>query len=97
MDYAVAQQKAKKAKVKEVEDLMRQLVDATNTMGMEEEVAQGIFNALSQSHRTLQNSFMRSFQKAMGPYSGIRADARNEGAVALAGKISELEANIPFI
>lgn len=89
--------KRNKAKVAEVKELMTKLVDATNAMGMEEQVAQGMFEGLVESHRTLQNSFMRSFVMSMKEYSQVRTDARNQGAVELAKVIAETESNIPFI
>lgn len=89
--------KQKKAKVKAVNELMTQLVDETNTMGMDEAVAEGIATALQGAHRTLQNSFMRTFTLAMRDYANTRTDARNAGAVDAAKRISELQLDLPFI
>lgn len=84
-------------KIKEVKELMTQLIDATNTMGMDEEVAQGIFEGLVESHRTLQQSFMRSFTLAMKDYANTRTDLRNQASVDLAKKITELDVILPTV
>lgn len=85
-------------KVKEVADAMRVIVDATNTMGSEQLVTEGIVEGLTSCHRTLQQSFMRCFVDAMKEYGDTRFfDARNEASVEFAKKIGEMEEYFPFI
>jgi hypothetical protein len=83
---------------KRVEAAMKELIDVTNVMGYDDEIAEGIFLGLIKSHRTLQQSFFRCFVMAMDPYSKIVPDLRNEQAVKFAKKISEDGENyFPFV
>jgi len=97
MRYMDTQDQRNAAKVAEVRELMTKLVDATNAMGFDDQVKQGIFEGLAYSHRTLQSSFMRSFAGSMKDYSLIRTDLRNAGAVELAKVIAESDVYIPFV
>lgn len=88
----------KQKKINEVSELMQKLVDATNLMGFDAEVAEGIFLGLIKSHRTLQQDFMRSFFMAMKSYSEVDYDLRNEQAVKFAKKIAEdQETYFPYV
>ena len=85
-------------KVKEVREAMEVLVNATNTMGSDKLVSQGIVEGLENCHRTLQQSFMRCFVAAMKEYGDTRFfDARNEASVDFAKKIGEMDEYFPFI
>ncbi len=86
-----------KATVDRARAAMKELIDCTNIMGNDAQVVEGMTEALQQSHRTLQQSFMGCFVSTMGNYSKIRSDARNEGAVDFAKKITEMEIHFPFI
>lgn len=76
---------------------MRDLLDCTNVMGSEKDVARAISDTLSKEHRTLQNSFFRSFVMAMDTYKDARSDARNESSIKFANEISEGEHYFPFV
>ena len=96
LKFHIQQQK----KLKEVRDAMEVLVGATNTMGSDKLVTQGIVEGLENCHRTLQQSFMRCFVAAMKEYGDTRFfDPRNEASVEFAKKVSKLaeEHYFPFI
>ena len=85
-------------RVKEVREAMEVIVNATNTMGTEDEVVRGMVEGIENCHRTLQQSFMRCFAEAMKEYGDTRFfDARNEASVKFAKKIGEMEEYFPFI
>ena len=87
-----------KQKVKEVTEAMKTIVDATNTMGSDKLVTEGIVEGLTSCHRTLQQSFMRCFVAAMKEYGDTPfRDARNDASVDFARKIAEMEEHFPFI
>jgi hypothetical protein len=89
---------AEQNRQKEVVELTRKLIDATNVMGGDKLVAAGIADGIMGSHRTLQQSFMRCFVMAMKEYGETEfKDPRNQDAVALAKKIGEIEAHLSFI
>lgn len=95
VEYHIRQQQT----IKEVREAMKVIVNATNPMGSEPLVAQGIVEGLESNHRTLQQSFMRSFVEAMKTYGDTNFfDPRNEASVEFAKKISELaeEHYLPF-
>lgn len=79
------------------EQAMRDLLDCTNVMGSDKDIAEAIADVLSREHRTLQQGFMRSFVQAMGIYKDSGSDGRNEGSIKLAKEISETETYLPFI
>ncbi len=79
------------------EEAMQELIRCVNVMGAEEDVAEMIANVLSGSHRTLQQSFMRSLNIAMQDYANTGTDLRNEAAVDYAKKIVALEHYFPFV
>ena len=85
-------------KVTEVREAMETIVNATNTMGSDKLVSQGIVEGIENCHRTLQQSFMRCFVAAMKEYGDTRFfDPRNEASVDFAKKIGEMEEHFPFI
>lgn len=87
-----------KEKIATAKQAMMDLIDATNTMGADQDVATGMLEALQSSHRTLQQSFFRSFQLMAVEYGDTKfTDARNDAAVAFADKIGELDHHMPFI
>ena len=83
--------------VEKAEKAMRDLLDCTNVMGSDKDVAEAISNVLSKEHRTLQQSFMRVFVQSMNQYKDTRFDQRNEQAVKLAKEITEIDTLLPFI
>lgn len=94
IEYHIRQQQ----KVKEVREAMATIVEATNTMGSDKLVTQGIVEGLENCHRTLQQSFMRCFVDAMKEYGDTRfRDPRNDASVEFAKKIGEMEEHFPFI
>lgn len=84
--------------IKRVREAITVVIDETNSLGSAQCISQGIFEALTGSHRTLQQSFMRELVEALEQYSKTNFfDARNEASVKLAGKIVELDHHLPFI
>ena len=82
----------------EAQALTDKLVDLTNSMGNKsEDIGAGIAEGLMRSHRTLQQSFISSLQKALVLYAESNTDLRNEGAVAWAKQVAQLDINTPFI
>ena len=91
-----------KKRKEEARKAMQTLIDATNIMGGEKEVAAGILEGLLGSHRTLQQSFFRSFVMAMEHYADTPFhDARNDASVEFAQLLRELvehnNLHFPFI
>jgi hypothetical protein len=87
-----------KNRQKAVAAAMATIIDATNVMGSEKDVAAGILEGLLSSHKTLQQSFMRAFIEAMKEYADTPfRDARNEASVEFARKVKELDVHFPFI
>ncbi len=80
-----------------VQKAMTALVDSTNCMAGESEMVDGMLNALTGSHRTLQQTFFRVFAKMAEQYAEANSDLRNEASVAFAKKIKELEHHFPFV
>ena len=90
----IAEQKRKA----DVRAAMQTLIDTTNVMGGDDIVAAGILEGIEASHRTLQQSFMRSFVLAMKEYGETPfKDGRNEAAVSTAKKIGEMETYLPYV
>lgn len=82
----------------EAKDAMVKLIDTTNVMGGEKDVAAGLLEALLSSHRTLQQSFFRAFADAMEHYAETPfVDLRNEASVEFAKKVKELDHYFPFV
>ena len=91
---------ADKKTLTSVYESVQNIINTGNTMGNEDLIAQGIFEGLINSHKTLQQCFMKSFIMAMKQYHDADYyDARNEASVKLAGKIVELAEDhpLPFI
>ena len=85
-------------RVKEVAEAMEVIVNATNTMGTEADVVEGIVDGIENCHRTLQQSFFRCFHKAMKEYGNTRfRDARNDASVDFAKEVGEMDVHFPFI
>jgi len=98
MNTELQQHITKQKRIAAAKDAMKELIDCTNKMGIDDDdVIQGMTDALQCSHRTLQQSFMRCFVGTMKNYSTFRTDARNEGAVNFAKKITEMEYHFSFI
>ncbi len=90
-DYDLQLHLQSRKRVEETREAMAVLVNTMNIMGGDKDFAQGIFEGLSQQHRTLQQDFMRAFAHAMVQYAEINTDLRNQDSVAFAKKITELE------
>lgn len=78
-------------------EAMEEMLRVVNYSGSEEDMTQAIVEVLQGSHRTLQQSFMRVFAKALAEYAETRTDLRNESAVDFAKRVSQLEHHFPFI
>jgi len=89
---------AKQKRIKEAREAMIALIDATNVMGGDADVIQGMTEALQYSHRTLQQSFISCFVGTMVNYAEFRTDARNANAVQFAKEVSKMDnIHFPFI
>lgn len=83
---------------KAAEEAMKALIDVTNVMGGDKDVAAGILDGLLKSHKTLQQSFFRSLFMAMGEYAETPfVDGRNQASVDFAKQVKELDAFFPFV
>ncbi len=86
------------ARVEKAESAFKALIDSTNVMSGEQQVVEGMVNALTGSHRTLQQSFMRCFVETMREYKDTGSDERNQASVAFAKKVCEDDQYIfPFV
>jgi hypothetical protein len=80
------------------EQLMRELVSLTNSMGSESDVIQGMLRGLTSEHRTLQQLFMGCMAETIRQYGGQSFyDMRNEDAVKWAEEVGCIETNFRFI
>ena len=85
------------SKVTKMKDAMDQVIREVNVMGGEEDMAQGMVEALQGSHRTLQQTFFRVFSQAMKEYQNTETDLRNAAAVDYAKAISATDYHFPYI
>lgn len=60
-------------------------------------VGREIAVALSEQHRTLQASLVRSVADTMSLYQHSNHDLRNKGAIEWAAQVAKIETHIPFI
>lgn len=101
MKVDLAQHRHRKEKVEQVKALMDQLIDHTNAMGMDEQVAQGMLEALVSNHPTLVQGFMRAFKttcdKASQHPRFINADLRSQATAKFIKEIAEKDVHFPFI
>ena len=97
MSPELQQHIAKKKRVKAAKDAMVALIDATNIMGCDDDIIEGMLEGMVGSHRTLQQSSIRCFVGMLKGYSECRTDARNENAVEFAKKVSKMETHFSFI
>ena len=90
---------AKKKVREEVKASMISIIDATNTMGMESEVAEGMLEALVSSHPTLSQCFLKSLKEMSDKYvaEGYNPDMRMEAGKELLTHISEFKGHIPYV
>jgi len=79
------------------EQAMKTLMECSNSMGSNDDIAQAISNVLLKEHRTIQQSFFRSFKQSMDAYSKGGSDGRNEGAIQLAKEIHNSDVFLPFV
>lgn len=98
-DYKVQQAIIAKKKKQKVQELFKALIDEVNTMGSEDAVSDGLVDGLLCSHRTLQQSFIRSFMNACQKIDKMEniTDARNEQAIKVLKEISKLDETLPFV
>lgn len=89
--------KANEAGSKAAEDLMK----ALNTMSYEKETIKGFVDTITRSHRTLQQSTMRSIFALMMQWADSHCDARNEATVKFCKNVKKMTADknihFPFI
>jgi len=84
-------------RINRCKDAMKELIDSTNCMNGHDDMVEGMLLGLMHSHRTLQQSFVRVFIDVMSEYSEVGTDLRNEGAVAFAKKVKEMEIYLPNV
>ena len=87
-----------------VYDIVNKLMDELNKMGSEEDIGRCFVHAVLQTHRTLQQNFVRhiiipSLLDFARRYDMDQYDARNEASCKLAKKLEPLlkDAGLPFI
>jgi len=81
-DYEIAEQRRKRELRDKVEKATRDLIDALNVMGRDEEVNEAFFETVTSSHRTLQASLVRTIGSFLEKYGNLEYfDGRNEAAV----------------
>lgn len=101
MKHNLAQHRIRKEKTEQVKVLMDQLIDHTNAMGMESEVAEGMLLALVGNHPTLVQSFMRAFKvtcdKASEHPRFINADMRSQATANFIKEIAKKDVCFPLI
>jgi len=90
-DYADARDKliALKDKIKE----LTQFVNG----GSHEFLAEAFYEAMRETHRTIQQNFFRSMVSFIGKMKDMGVDARNEACVAWCQEVSKIESNFPRI
>jgi hypothetical protein len=81
----------------EIKAKMRDLVDSTNKLNRESDVAYAILQGLYSSHPTLQQSFIRGLHAALKEYGEMVGDDRNAASRAWAAEATEEEKIFPFI
>lgn len=91
---ALKRHRQQQDKVKRVKELMEALIDETNTMASEKEVIEGMYQAMTSSHRFLQNEFMRALLKMLEQYAKSGADPRNAWAVKFAEEVAKLDVTV---
>jgi hypothetical protein len=74
-----------------------ELIRSLNILGGEEEMAEGMYEALANSHRTLQQTFFRVLTMAMKDYAEVGTDLRNAAAINYAKKMNEIDFHFPLI
>lgn len=102
MDYKVKQHIEQQKVISKVEAAMSEAISATNVMGMDDQVAEGILLAMVKAHPTLAQSFVRSFVDAAGILSvddRFGRDARSQASKEVCGLIYKAteDTPIPFV
>jgi len=98
-DYKLQQAFAARKKQEKVEELFKALISEVNTMGSEDAVADGLVEGLLRSHRTLQQSFVRSFITACQKIDKMDniTDMRNEQSIKILKQIAKIDETLPFV
>jgi len=77
---------------------MMELINSTNIMADDQEMIDGVVEALLESHRTLQQSTMRILKSAFVEYAKkARTDLRNESGVEFARLSGEIDIHLPLV
>jgi hypothetical protein len=79
------------------QEAMEVVVNATNSMGCEKELAERMLIAITGQHRTLQQSFFRVFVDMAEKYATTYSDLRNDASVDFAKKVAKLDHHFPFV
>ncbi len=96
-DYNVQLEIQAAKRVSATREAMKELINTMNIMGGDDDFAQGIFEALANEHRTLQQSAVKAFANAMIPLSEINTDLRNEATIDFAKKGKAMEHFFPSV
>ena len=83
-------------RIKKLTDMIKEL-SSTNNGGNPEFLATAFYNAMTQEHRILQQSFISSIALFIKIMSRMPTDFRNQAAVEWCKKVSEIEAVFPRI
>lgn len=86
-----------RTRAQEFQEAMEVVVNATNSMGCEKELAERMLIAITGQHRTLQQSFFRVFVDMAEKYADTRSDLRNDASVDFAKKVAKLDHHFPFV
>lgn len=104
LTYEERRQQANNDRDRRIRDIVSNLMDELNKMGSEEEVGKCFVNAISQTHRTLQQNFFRDIllvciKNFARRYDDGQYDLRNEESCKIAKKLMPIikDAGLPFI
>lgn len=75
---------------------IKEIIENTNAHP-EADLAEAMFNAMRETHRTLQQNFIRSLVLFFQKMKDMPTDLRNEASVEWCKKVSEIEALLPKI
>ena len=78
----------------------KNLLSEMNHMGCDEQIQDAMFEAIQNSHNTVQQCFWRNIMKVAEKYSKMEySDGRNEASVELCKKVTSVseEHHLPFV
>lgn len=84
-------------KQEEMKTLIKELMDHSNIMSPECNISDVLFDIVSGTHRTIQQSFVKELHDFLIKYSELNHDARNEKSIDFAKKVKDLDLYFPFV